>query len=166
MVGWIQVPVRTIRRRPRVNPNPPPLPKIPPVAKGKGKARVSDVIALDDEEEEEEEFEEETMQYQLVALTYSGCWYRLSLPSSNSSSPMPLTQPVTSSTGSSTPTSGDIPIPQRTSHQRIPSTPSVSSSSSPPSHISSYLLHARVAHLDLLRGRAKVKRKRTRNLTR
>ncbi|KAF8338727.1 WD40-repeat-containing domain protein [Cantharellus anzutake] len=82
---------------------------------------------------EEEFVEEEVMQYQLLALTYSGCWYRLSIPSSSVTSSLvssavsgtaltgqvpPLASPPPSIAG------GAVPSPKDTRHpHRTPSAP-------------------------------------------
>lgn len=129
VVGWIQVPVSS--RDPNASYVAPA-----PTNKSKGKTPP----------EEEEVWR---MQYQLVALTYSGCWYRLSVPSSpaatSTSTPsaapdppvMPKTPPTSHSRLSThTPSTSSIPIP--TSHRRPSSVSSAAPSvvsSSPPSRV-------------------------------
>ena len=140
VVGWIQVPVK-VRRRRTIVPGTQQQRYPSSSVKGKGRARSS----LDKVRVEEEFVEEEVLQYQLLALTYSGCWYRLSMPSTSSgevvssmvgrkASPVPSVSLAAG--GGSTPR--DIQYP----HRAPPTSPSVTSvSTSPPSHSSSASSH-------------------------
>lgn len=90
VVGWIEVPV-----------------KIP----GAGHKKSGTALTKDSEPEEE-------MQYQLVALTYSGCWYRLSVPSSSSTLSSSPTH--SASVQSPTPVPSSTPTSARSNPVSIP----------------------------------------------
>ena len=103
-VGWVEIPVRV-----PVSSGTPTVRLSPAPSREKGKSRASlggilpspkgKTKALPEtkgDPSSDQEYREE-MQWQLVALTYSGCWYRLSVPTSSSSdsttaSPVEVTQ--------------------------------------------------------------------------
>lgn len=115
VVGWIEVPVRI------------PLPGGAKKEKvgGKGTKEVDYI---------------EEMQYQLVALTYSGCWYRLSVPSSSStasaSTHSASTQSPSPVMSSVSPSSRSNPVSIPT-HTRSSSGSTYHSPRSPPSALPS-----------------------------
>ncbi|KAF8309141.1 hypothetical protein DL93DRAFT_2086042 [Clavulina sp. PMI_390] len=118
VVGWVAVPVRVPIGAASSRP-----PSARERERERGKGRAGSVSAsprsraaiLPDVNEEDPQFVEE-MQYQLVVLTYSGCWYRLSVPSGSSASPTTATgrshaRPVTPTQSSKPQTPAPIPIP-------------------------------------------------------
>lgn len=132
VVGWIQVPVRVRRRRTTLSET---QQQHQSSSKGKGRIRSS----LDKARVEEEFVEEEVMQYQLLALTYSGCWYRLSIPSTTSgaviSTMVSRTASPAPSVSSTAGEGGRTPRDTQHIHRAPPSSSSATSVSiSPPSH--------------------------------